>query len=171
MQATLVINGDAGIRRHADATGVFGNRLAFDEAVSREVSRTRRSGAALSLLALEVDDLQSADETLLGAVSETIASQVREPDLCFQWGGGEFFLLLPETSRRGAMELARRLRGVCAAEHRLPDGQPLRLTAGLAQLGPDQDGAGLLQAADTDLLHAKQADAGPAPGVKPPLID
>ena len=164
MRATLVINGDAGIRRSADATGVSANRLTFDDAVSREVSRAGRSGAALSLLLLDVDDLQPADETLLAAVAQTMASHVREPDLCFRWEGDKFLLLLPETARRGAMELARRIRGVCAAEHRLPDGQPLRLTAGIAQLGEGEDGTGLLEAAERDLERAKRATAGPAPG-------
>jgi diguanylate cyclase (GGDEF)-like protein len=153
----------------------FGTRFAFDEAVGREVSRTRRSGAALSLLILDVDDLKSVNESqgrhwgdqLLRAIAGIITAQVRLPDLCFRFGGDEFVLLLPETSHPGAMELARRIRGICAAEHRLHGGQPLRLTAGIAQLGPDQDGAGLLDAAGRDLRRAKQASAQPAPETPP----
>ncbi len=142
---------------------VPGDRFAFDEAVSREISRTGRSGAALSLLVLDVDEAQSVDDALLRVIEGTIAAQVREPDLCFRWEGRRFVLLLPETSRWGAMEMARRIRGVCAASHHLAEGQPLRLTAGIAQLGPDQDGHALLEAADSDLARAKQATAGPAP--------
>jgi diguanylate cyclase (GGDEF)-like protein len=142
---------------------VSGDRFAFDEAVGREISRTGRTGAALSLLVLDMEESQSVDEALLGGIEGTIVAQVRQPDLCFRWEGRKFVLLLPETSRAGASELARRIRGICAAEHRLPGGEPLRLTAGIAQLGPDQDGDGLLEAADRDLLRAKQASTQPAP--------
>ena len=142
---------------------MWGDRFAFDDAVSREISRAGRTRSALSLLVLEVDESQAVDEALVGVVEGTIAAQVREPDLCFRWEGRRFVLLLPDTSRWGAMEMARRVRGVCAASHHLPGGQPLRLTAGIAQLDADQDGAALLEAADSDLARAKQAAAGPAP--------
>jgi predicted signal transduction protein with EAL and GGDEF domain len=107
----LTITGNAGIPQSADATGVdelarrdqltaFGNRLAFDDALSREISRTRRGGAALSLLVLDVDDFKSVNEShgrdrgdeLLKAVAGIIAAQVREPDLrrSFASGGSSF---------------------------------------------------------------------------------
>jgi diguanylate cyclase (GGDEF)-like protein len=156
--------------RRDQLTG-FGSRIAFDEAVGREISRTRRSGAALSLLVLDVDDFRSVNEDhgrdrgdrLLKAVAGIIAAQVRKPDLCFRWGGDEFILLLPETARVGAMELARRVRGVSAAELHMPGGRPLRLTAGIAQLHEDEDAAGILEAAWTDLVRAKRLSADPAP--------
>lgn len=143
----------------------FGRRAHFDEAAAREVSRVRRSGASVGLLVLEIEGFERIDEDhgerLLGAVATVIAEQTRAPDLCFRWEPAEFVLLLPETSRFGATELALRIRGVCAAEHRLPGGGPLRLTAGIAELAEEQEAAGLLAAAYRDLKRARELGGVP----------
>ena len=148
-----------------DELTTFGTREALDEAADREVARCRRSGASLSLVVFDVDEFGAVNEAhgrargdqLLKAVAGVIVIQVRKPDLCFRWGGDEFAVLLPDTPRSGASELARRIRGITAAEMRRPDGRPLSLTAGIAQLAEGQDPSTLLENAGRDLLRAKRA--------------
>jgi diguanylate cyclase (GGDEF)-like protein len=69
-------------------------------------------------------------------------------------GGEEFAWLLPGTDIAGARALAERLRTIIAAE---PFGVAgiRTISGGVAELGPHDDAAGLLRAADTRLYAAK----------------
>ena len=161
----LIGEGEAARRlAREDALTGLGNRLAFDEALEREVARSDRSGAPLSLLILDLDGFKKindthghpvGDQTLRG-VASGMRSAVRIPDSCFRWGGDEFALLLPDTTRDQAEAAGERLRGPVSEQAPLPGGRPATFSFGIAQLRKGESAAELVSAADSELYDAKR---------------
>lgn len=149
-----------------ELTGL-GNRRAFDEALAKEVSRSRRAMTPVCAVSLDLDHFKSINDRfghlqgdrVLKAVAGVIIAEAREPDLSFRWGGDEFVLLLPDTDRDGAEEMGGRLRRAVATGIRLPNGEPVGIGYGVAQLVGNQSATELLAAADRDLMRAKREHA------------
>jgi diguanylate cyclase (GGDEF)-like protein len=93
------------------------NRRGFDHALSREVARATRSGADLSLLALDIDHFKivndsrghPAGDVVLCQLGELLRMVAREGDLVARTGGEEFSIILPDTTVDGALTFANRL--------------------------------------------------------------
>lgn len=141
----------------------LGNRRALDEAVRAEREVTRRTRRPLSALVLDLDDFKDINDSaghhegdrLLKEVASVMRAQLRRPDRCFRWGGDEFVALMPDTpivhAERAAVRVVEALR-----EHsQRPDGAPLAITVGCAELRPDESGEELLSRADAALFDAK----------------
>ena len=103
-----------------DALTALSNRRAFDEALAREWRRSLRQGEPLSLLMVDVDHFKAyndryghpAGDSCLAAVGAALrASALRPTDIVARYGGEEFALLLPNTARAGAEQLAHRVLG------------------------------------------------------------
>jgi diguanylate cyclase (GGDEF)-like protein/PAS domain S-box-containing protein len=94
------------------------NRRHFLESGTREVERSRRSGAPLALLMLDLDNFKDVNDryghptgdTVLRLFSETCAKTLRCTDIIGRLGGEEFGILLPDTDAEGAKTLAERVR-------------------------------------------------------------
>jgi diguanylate cyclase (GGDEF)-like protein len=108
------------LRRISKIDGLTGvaNRACFDETLSREWLRTRRSGEPLSLLMIDVDHFKlfndhyghPAGDDCLRSVAQALARVSRRPaDLVARYGGEEFVMLLPATARRDAEQVAYRV--------------------------------------------------------------
>lgn len=102
-----------------DALTGIANRRVFDEAISEEFVRARRSDTPLSLLLIDVDQFKAYNDTYghlqgdkcLRTISEVLRSIAKRPcDLVARFGGEEFAILLPGTDREGALRLAETLR-------------------------------------------------------------
>ena len=109
------------LKRLSSTDGLTGlaNRRAFDEFLSREWARLRRSHEPLSVLLLDVDHFkilndteghQQGDRCLIeiGNVMRRMAK--RETDLVARHGGEEFALVLPGTHAADAMQFAENVR-------------------------------------------------------------
>jgi diguanylate cyclase (GGDEF)-like protein len=90
-------------------TGVA-NRRAFDDSLAEEWLRVRNTGRALSLLLIDVDDEKTGDESLTRLAAALLAARHRPGDLVARYGGREFMMLLPETTRADAERIAGRVR-------------------------------------------------------------
>ncbi len=108
-------------------TGLI-NRTHFDTMLTYEYSRHSRSGAELSLILLDVDHFKAFNDTYghvcgddcLRKVAQAISGAAnRLTDVVARYGGEEFVLLLPETSLRGSLILAERVRR-CISDLGLP---------------------------------------------------
>ncbi|MGI8631623.1 MAG: EAL domain-containing protein [Solirubrobacterales bacterium] len=119
-------------RSTLDGLTGLGNHRAFQGALAKDVSLSRRHGEPLSLLLIDIDDFKFANDRhghrygdrLLNQLTEVIA-EGRTEDLAFRIGGDEFAVLMPKVEAAGAMLRARRLLG--RAEKR-----GLRLSLGVA---------------------------------------
>ncbi len=151
-----------------DGLTSLANHRHFKEQLKREVERCRRTRLPLSLLMIDVDHFKHyndvnghpAGDQALRVVAQNLSSGRRVNDLVARYGGEEFAMLLVDTPRGAALELAEQLRRKieeAEVEHEAcqPGG---RLTVSIgAATCPDHadDPDGLVEAADDALYRAK----------------
>ncbi|CAO3378824.1 GGDEF domain-containing protein [Azospirillum argentinense] len=146
-------------------TGAY-NRRAFIKHAERELARSQRNGAPLTLLLLDLDRFKRVNDTfghlagdaLLRLFSETVTMRLRRSDLFGRYGGEEFCLLLPDTDRIGAATLAEALRRDVAARPLSFQGQEIAasVSIGIAACRGGEDLDVALAAADLALYRAKR---------------
>jgi diguanylate cyclase (GGDEF)-like protein len=147
-----------------DSLTGLANRRVFHELLGREVARSRRYGRRLSLVVLDLDDFKRvndrvghlAGDAVLAEVAARIRGVVRSTDIGCRVGGDEFAVILPESTRGDADHLAARIERAVAAEPIARAGT-LTVSAGVAELSPDDTPADLFDRADEDLYRAKAA--------------
>src|SRR3984885_2755170 len=82
-----------------------------------EIYRSNRYAFEFSLLFIDLDHFKAVNDThghlvgsrLLGEVGEMIKNSCRQIDMAFRYGGDEFVVLLPQTSKENAIRVAHRL--------------------------------------------------------------
>ena len=148
-------------------TGLY-NRVFFDASLRRELKRSRRYGLAFSLVMIDIDDFKAVndvhghiagDEALL-LTSNVVRANTREIDVACRYGGEEFALILPETSRTGAFIVAERIRldvKDTFARHQIGNTHVnVSISGGIALYPHDANSAeGLVRMADRALYRAK----------------
>ncbi|MDT3720225.1 diguanylate cyclase [Pseudomonas oryzihabitans] len=151
------------------------NRTHWDLLLQREFARCKRSGAAASLVMIDLDNFKAindrfghqAGDEMLRQFSGLLARTIRTSDLAGRFGGDEFGILLPDTSPEQALELVRRLQ---ERLHDMQAGGPgdrqkvrVGLSCGIAGFERVYDDvAHWLQAADFALYRAKAQGRGRA---------
>lgn len=151
---------------HTDPLTGLANRRHFFESADAELARSRRYEAPLSLLMLDIDHFKEvndahghrAGDRVLQKLAQTCLEVLRNVDVVGRVGGEEFAILLPETAREGAVEVAERLRAaVEAAEVVREEGVPIRVTVsiGAATLAGNANLDTLMSQADDALYDAK----------------
>lgn len=145
-----------------DALTGLANRRLFDESLQREVARSQRLDAPLSLLVLDVDHFKQVNDTyghqtgdaVLREVADALVANTKNYDVAARYGGDEFVVLLPGCSRDDALGVADRVRNGIA---RAVGEAPVTISAGVATV-PDNagDAERLMAAADAALYDAKR---------------
>ncbi|MEA3409285.1 MAG: sensor domain-containing diguanylate cyclase, partial [Candidatus Eisenbacteria bacterium] len=105
-----------------DQTCQIHNRRYFDEQLTREIERSKRTGNAMALLIGDLDDFKSVNDTLGHAAGDSVLRQVgkilsenaRQVDIVARHGGEEFGVILPDITREGALVVAERIRSTIA---------------------------------------------------------
>jgi diguanylate cyclase (GGDEF)-like protein len=95
----------------------LGNHRAFQEESDRQIDASRRYGAPLAVVLVNIDDFKAINEELgheggdgvLATFAEKIQSTMRSPDRAFRTGADGFAILLPHTDADGGEIFARRL--------------------------------------------------------------
>jgi len=98
-------------------TGLYNHRF-LHESFERELEQARRYRLPLSLILVEVDRFKTFNDTyghlcgdeILKTVAGLLRRNSRSADIVARYGGDEFVLLLPHTSKRDAQEIAERIR-------------------------------------------------------------
>lgn len=149
-----------------ELTGLL-NRREFDRILAEEAERVRRFGRSFALIMIDVDHFKQVNDThghpvgdgVLRQLAARLRAQLRSVDRLARFGGEEFAVVVMETDRAGAGEIARRL---CAAIAQQPVAVDQALTlsvtisAGVAEMPRDaKSGAELVAAADHALYLAK----------------
>ncbi len=142
-------------------TGAFNRRhMATRLEEARETSR--RSGAPVSLLVIDIDHFKrindehghEAGDTVLRGVVSIARGRARKVDLVFRMGGEEFVLLLPDTAEAAALAVAEDLRRTIEGAALL-DGRPVTASIGVGGLQPADSVDSWLKGADAALYAAK----------------
>lgn len=172
-------------------TGIA-NRRRFDEALDHEWLRSRRTGAVMSLIIIDVDCFKfyndnyghAAGDECLKQVAKVLADGVRRTgDVVARYGGEEFVVIMPETDAAGAIVIAETLRRsvlALALPHAFSmAGDVVSVSIGGATIVPARHSQGpeeLVKLADTRLYEAKNAGRNRVawtaqPNPDAPLID
>ncbi|HEX2011344.1 MAG TPA: diguanylate cyclase, partial [Roseateles sp.] len=168
---TLKLQSDL-LRQMAFIDGLTGlyNRRCFDERFEAERQRARRNAQPLAVLLLDVDFFKNyndhyghlAGDDALRSVALALRSSLKRPgDLPCRYGGEEFAVLLPETDRDGAQEVAEQLeravRGLGLPHANSAAAPVLTISLGgvVGVPGATDDGAEMLACADRQLYEAK----------------
>ena len=147
-----------------ELTGLF-NRRHFEERLREEVSRQTRYGDVFSIFMLDLDNFKAYNDTyghpagdiLLGQMGKIVKGSVRNVDQAFRYGGDEFVVILPRTTREDAYVVAERVRVQIAKRM---EKQTIAVTSSIGLASYPTDGVvadELVDVADNALYHAKRA--------------
>jgi diguanylate cyclase (GGDEF)-like protein len=152
-----------------DALTNLHNRRYFHDTLAREVARAQRYDRRLALLVFDIDDFKAINErvghlsgdSVLAQLAERVRSVVRGADIACRVGGDEFGVILPESTLADAEQLYRRLQFAVSTR---PTGAAdrLHLSAGIAELAPEDDAVSFFERADEALFRAKETGKGQA---------
>jgi diguanylate cyclase (GGDEF)-like protein len=147
-----------------ELTGVL-NRRWIMKALDDEIERTQRSGSVCSVALLDIDHFKRINDTyghpagddVLRTFAIALAANLRGIDKLGRYGGEEFLLILPGSSKEQAVIAVDRLRKLIAAIDWIAISGDLRVTisAGVTQLGQTQTADDVISHADAALYEAK----------------
>jgi diguanylate cyclase (GGDEF)-like protein len=140
-----------------DLTGLA-NRRAWYHQLDRALARGLRTGQPLTILMLDLDGFKlvndrqghNAGDDLLKTISSLWAAELRATDLLGRIGGDEFAVILELTDGTAALGVIAKLDQAIAGWH--------HASTGLAVWDGNEDAAGLIARADTDMYRHKRAD-------------
>jgi diguanylate cyclase (GGDEF)-like protein len=150
-------------RAASDALTGLPNRRAADETIKRMIAHAGRTVTPLSVVLIDLDHFKEVNDlhgheqgdAALAAIGQILAGCVRASDFAARYGGEEFLLLLPDTDRGGAVQVAEKLRRTIESSE-IRDIGCLTASFGIAALPDDAvDSEQLLRRADRALYAAK----------------
>jgi len=156
-------------RQLADLDALTGlhNRRYFHETLARECARAHRYNRRLALIVFDLDDFKEvndkvghlAGDAVLAEAADRVREVIRNADIPCRVGGDEFAVILPESGIVQAEQLFGRLQGAISNR---PIGQAgrLHISAGVAELKPDDDSISFFERGDNALYRAKEAGKG-----------
>ena len=141
------------------------NHRFFQDHMTREIKRVKRSEEPRSMRLLEIDDFKrlndraghaAGDELLMG-IARIMGEIVRESDLLARYGGEEFVVLMPNTDMMGAYQLAEKIRTAIAETSFILDDslRPSRITVSIGVARYDGNRKTFFQQADRALYRGK----------------
>ena len=144
------------------------NRRYFDKKYLAEIRRSRREQTPFSLAMIDIDHFKHTNDTMghvigdecIRMIAERLKQALKRPsdDIC-RYGGEEFAMLLPNTDRRGAIQVLEMACQQIASQPIITHSGSITLTvsAGVscAVIGQDIQDLDLLNSADQALYQAK----------------
>lgn len=112
------------------------SRIPFQKKTQEEFYRASRYQANLSLVMTELDDSEGIHSIggpergnfLLKKVAPSIRKQLRNSDFIYPYGEDRLGIVLPKTSRMGAVEIARKLQRMFSEQEIQVDSQSIRIS-------------------------------------------
>jgi diguanylate cyclase (GGDEF)-like protein len=150
----------------ADPLTGLANRRQLDALFGALVAETKRSGASLSCLMLDIDHFKrfndafghDAGDLVLREVSAVLKHATREEGTAFRYGGEELLLLLPGLTAEQCDERAEQIRARIASleiSHRGEEVGPVTVSIGVATAPSHSAFDRLIQTADAAVYRAK----------------
>jgi diguanylate cyclase (GGDEF)-like protein len=154
-------------RQLADLDSLTGlhNRRFFHETLAREVDRAQRYQRSLSVVIVDVDGFKEindrighlAGDVVLAEIAERIKQVVRSADIPCRVGGDELAVILPEVGVEQAEQLVSRIDRAVSSQPIARAGR-VRVSAGVAELLPNDSPTSLFERGDESLYAAKHAN-------------
>ena len=101
----------------ADPLSGLLNRRYFQERLAEEMERSKRHKLPLSLIIMDIDDFKKfndlhghlAGDEAIGIVGRYLRNNIRTIDVAARYGGEEFTVILPQTGKVDATQIAQRV--------------------------------------------------------------
>lgn len=140
------------------------NRRKGEEMLDHEIRRARRYGLPLGLISFDIDNFRCVNDLYgypigdqaLRVVAETAQSRLRSSDTLVRMRGEQFMIITTHTCAIDALKLADKLRETIAATE-LPGCTRVTVSLAVAQVGPEEGGATVLERLDAALHRAKRS--------------
>jgi diguanylate cyclase (GGDEF)-like protein len=154
-----------------DVTGLYNTRHLYAQ-LATQLELARQESKPLSLAFLDLDRFKAVNDRhghligseLLGDVGRRIRQFCRPTDLCFRYGGDEFVILMPSTTREEALRLTRAIhQNLEKTTFTLENGLELQIgaSAGIAAYpGDGKSVHAILGAADKRMYAIKSTGRG-----------
>ncbi|MBU1169236.1 MAG: GGDEF domain-containing protein [Proteobacteria bacterium] len=144
------------------------NRRAYEKRIKEEFDRYMRYKRTFSILLFDVDHFKKINDSYGHATGDTVLTEiikrvtplVRESDMLARFGGEEFVVILPETEKKGAGDVAEKLRKTVENIEFIHRNEQLRITisVGVAEIRPqDKSPIDLFNRMDTAMYEAKRS--------------
>ncbi len=150
-----------------DALTEIHNKRYMLEFLDRELARSARYGRPLALIMFDIDLFKAINDDLghlggdftLRELSACVKGCIRKEELFARYGGEEFAVVLPETTREGAVNVAERIRDIIQTHTFEYEGKTYQVTVSLGVAATAGDVAltcsDLIRQADERLYQAK----------------
>jgi len=155
-------------RAHSDSLTELWNHGYFQYLLQLELDKAKAAGLAISLIMLDIDDFKVYNDTLghqagdktLKELALLLKNQSRRMDFVCRYGGEEFTIILPQTSKKETFLIAERFRADIenyrfSQEEILPN-KKLTVSVGISSYPEDGfSPAQLISSCDKALYRAK----------------
>lgn len=139
------------------------NRRAIMTIMDNEMRKSISNKTPLSIVMFDIDNFKKindnrghlfGDEVLKG-VSNLMVNNMRKEDTVGRYGGEEFIVILPNTDRQRASDMANRIR-LSIMEYDFGDDLKVTVSGGVKEY-EGEDILGFIRAADKNLYYAKHS--------------
>lgn len=144
-------------------TGIWNKSYCLDR-LQEELHRVQRSSGTFSVLMVDLDHFKLINDNLghlvgddyLTAMAGVLNNNTRYSDVACRYGGDEFLIILPDTTLKGAVSTAEKLRSN-AESIRLDPDYPLSLSVGICSSCEKYSSIeDIINSADIALYQAKK---------------
>jgi len=142
------------------STGTFNKRF-ITTCLEEEIEESRKKHNKLTLALIDIDNFKNINDTyghlygdyVVERVARTIINNLRQTDIVGRYGGDEFLIILPNTSREKGYAMIERIRQRIL-ELEWENDLVVTISGGVIEVGSDEL-TGLLNKADRLLYKAK----------------
>lgn len=139
------------------------NRYKINKEIDSELNRVRRYKDNFSLLMIDIDHFKTVNDQyghdvgdfVLQEISKVIGQYIRVSDRFGRWGGEEFMLLIPNSSKEESMFIANKLRYVIE-KHTFNNSYAITISIGVSIYKDLETKESLLKRVDEALYNAKK---------------
>ncbi|MGM0520310.1 MAG: transporter substrate-binding domain-containing diguanylate cyclase [Campylobacterota bacterium] len=144
-------------------TGIY-NRHKLDKTLDNEIQKSKRYGASFGVLILDIDLFKKVNDSyghhigdkILQEFTKVLNENCRKTDLLGRWGGEEFLIIVPHTSKDKLLSFAQKIRAA-VNKHSFNEVGRVTTSIGCAVYNKNDTNESLVKRADDALYVSKNS--------------